>query len=127
MDMSVLYSNDPAGFAAEAAQKKLEQGIIDYLNYFVSFFKVEMDESSLEYKTPSSIAGADSGQFHLYRKIRRIESERSKKIEEILEKKQKDLEIEKKYIERVKKEQNKTAKNRFKRLKRKSRQSHSNK
>lgn len=89
--------------------------------------KDEMDGSNLEYKTPSSIAGADSGQFHLYRKIRRIESERSKKIEEILEKEQKNLELEQRYIERVKKEQNKTAKNKAKRLKRKSRQSHSNK
>ena len=70
MDLSVLESNDPAAYKAEALMKAASDKN-----------RKEQKQAPTAQYTPSSIAAADSGQFHLYRKLRRHELDRLKEFE----------------------------------------------
>ncbi|XP_015921856.2 PRKR-interacting protein 1 homolog [Parasteatoda tepidariorum] len=68
-----------------------------------------------------SSAGAGSGEFHVYRHLRRKEYTRQKMIEGKAEKEKLDEEFQRKIEENKRKMEEKTSKNRAKRLKRKER------
>ncbi len=107
--MSILASKDPAGFIAEALQKK--QNVND---------TAESIQKSKSHRTSSSIAGADSSQFHIYRKLRRIELERDNAVQAQLETQESEKKFQERRLERVQKELKRTEKNRAKRLKKKA-------
>ncbi|XP_065215882.1 PRKR-interacting protein 1 homolog [Planococcus citri] len=68
-----------------------------------------------------SSAGAGSGEFHVYRHLRRKEYARQKAISEMSEKERLDYEFQEKLKENQRKAEEKTAKKRQKRLKKKAR------
>lgn len=74
MDLSVLQSDDPAGYKVEAALKAAakQQGLL----------QERSKKAQGTQQNPGSISAADSGQFHLYRKARRHELERLKGFED---------------------------------------------
>ncbi|GAU98979.1 hypothetical protein RvY_10045 [Ramazzottius varieornatus] len=69
-----------------------------------------------------SSAGAGSGEFHIYRNLRRKEQNRMKYIEEQAKKDEAQTEFEKKAAEQQRLEDLKSAKSRAKRLKKKAKQ-----
>lgn len=72
--------------------------------------------------SPGSSAGAGSGDFHVYRAIRRKELARQKQLDDDLLREKARVAHEAEREERLRKEEERTAKNRAKRMKKKSRQ-----
>ncbi|ELT92033.1 hypothetical protein CAPTEDRAFT_39529, partial [Capitella teleta] len=68
-----------------------------------------------------SSAGVGSGDFHVYRGIRRREYERQKYTKEQIEKEEKDMEHQERMIRNAKEAEERTAKRRAKRMKKKER------
>jgi len=110
MDLSVLKGDDPAGYKAEQLLKE-------------SQIKNQNLEQRDRSRNPGSIAGADSGQFHVYWRDRRKELDRV----ELLEEERKAQEEEHAFQEERKRKQKelegKAVKRRKKRLAKKQKQS----
>lgn len=114
LDLSVLEGNDPAGFKAESL---IKERIEKTLHPDTAIDWERRPHQQGVQQNPGSIAAADSGQFHAYRKNRRHEMERVEAME-----KAREIELEKEEFERMRKEklvieEAKTAKRRAKRKK----------
>lgn len=121
MDLSVLEGNDPAGFKAESVIKSRIQ---KSLHPDISTDWERNPHTQGVQQNPGSVAAADSGQFHAYRKNRRHELDRIEAMERAsqieTEKEEFDrLRKDKQAIEEAKREKrrNKRKKATFKKLK----------
>lgn len=123
MDLSVLKGKDPAGYAAEEAFRKREsiQAIQNQLLKISCIEEAGQEGGSPQkYHISGSIAAADSGQFHIYRKKRRAELDRLSKFEQEAAELDAD-EKHSRHLEELKsKFEEKTEKNRAKRMKKKA-------
>lgn len=116
LDLSVLQGNDPAGYKAEEDIKK-RIALATTPDAAVHWERSHRDQGTQQ--NPGSVAAADSGQFHAYRKNRRHELDRIDAFEQARQTEQDQMEFERKRRERLAVEEGKTAKRRAKRLKRK--------
>lgn len=114
MDLSVLKGNDPAGFKAESLIKAR-------INKTINPETSESWERSPHHQgvqqNPGSLAAADSGQFHAYRKNRRHEMDRIEAMEISKRTEEERDKFEKERNQRIALEDAKTAKRRAKRKK----------
>ena len=114
MDLSVLNGNDPAGFKAES----LIKARIEKTLHPDSTAEWERQAHAQGHQqNPGSVAAADSGQFHAYRKNRRHEMDRIEAMDLANKLEIERQEFEKKRNERLQEEAAKTAKRRAKRKK----------
>ena len=114
LDLSVLEGNDPAGYKAESLIKDRIQKSL-HPDTAVDWERRSHHQGIQQ--NPGSVAAADSGQFHAYRKNRRHEMERIEAMERAGEIEREKEEFEKKRREMIAKEEAKTAKRRAKRKK----------
>lgn len=114
LDLSVLEGNDPAGFKAESV---IKERIEKTLHPDTAIDWERRPHHQGIQQTPGSVAAADSGQFHAYRKNRRHEMERIEAMEKAKEVEEEREEFERKRRERLAVEEAKTAKRRAKRKK----------
>lgn len=114
LDLSVLEGNDPAGFKAESLIKeRIEKSI--HPDTAIDWERRPHQQGVQQ--NPGSVAAADSGQFHAYRKNRRHEMERVEAMEKAKEIEQERVEFERTRREKMAIEEAKTAKRRAKRKK----------
>ncbi|GJD09506.1 hypothetical protein Gasu2_37540 [Galdieria sulphuraria] len=83
-------------------------------------YQVPFDPREVEAQTASSsIAGAGSGDFHTYRKLKRKEMERISELEREAKEGEEKEQFEKQRLERMRKEEERTLKRALKRKKKK--------
>lgn len=114
LDLSVLEGKDPAGLKAEA---QIKERIQNTLHPDTSVDWERRAHSQGIQQNPGSVAAADSGQFHAYRKNRRHELDRIEAMERAREIESEQEEFERKRNEKLAVEEAKTAKRRAKRKK----------
>jgi hypothetical protein len=125
MDLSVLKSNDPAGFAAE---KSIKQRIAQSRSPDADPATWERtDHRQGHQQNPGSIAASDSGQFHAYRKNRRHEIDRLTAFEEAKRREGEEDQFKREVAGKQALEEAKTAKRRAKRQKNKNKKVNINK
>lgn len=114
MDLSVLTGKDPAGFKAESI---IKARITKTLNPDTSESWERQPHHQGVQQNPGSLAAADSGQFHAYRKNRRHEMDRiqAMEISNKIEEENEEFEVVRR--QKIALEEAKTAKRRAKRKK----------
>lgn len=114
LDLSVLEGNDPAGFKAEA---QIKDRIAKTLNPDTVVTWERTAHQQGVQQTPGSVAAADSGQFHAYRKNRRHELDRIEAFDRAAQIEIEQAEFENKRRAKMELEAAKTEKRRAKRKK----------
>lgn len=114
LDLSVLNGNDPAGYKTEA---QIKERIQKSLHPDSAIDWERRPHHQGVQQNPGSIAAADSGQFHAYRKNRRHELDRIEAMEKANDMEKEREEFEKLRKEKLAVEEAKTAKRRAKRKK----------
>ena len=114
LDLSVLKGNDPAGYKVESL---IKERIEKTLHPDTATDWERRPHQQGVQQNPGSVAAADSGQFHAYRKNRRHEMERVEAMEKAMEFEQDKEEFERLREEKLAIEAAKTAKRRTKRKK----------
>lgn len=114
LDLSVLEGNDPAGFKAEAQIKDRLQKTL-HPDTAIDWERRPHHQGVQQ--NPGSVAAADSGQFHAYRKNRRHELDRIEAMQLANQLEQEQEEFERVRREKLAVEEAKTAKRRAKRKK----------
>ena len=114
LDLSVLEGNDPAGFKAEAL---IKDRIAKTLNPDTAVDWERTSHHQGVQQNPGSVAAADSGQFHAYRKNRRHELDRIEAFNRAAQIEIEQAEFQKMRAEKLAIEAAKTEKRRAKRKK----------
>ena len=114
LDLSILDGNDPAGYKAES---QIKQRIQQSLHPDTSTDWERRPHNQGIQQNPGSVAAADSGQFHAYRKNRRHELDRIEAMERAKQIETEQEEFERERLEKLAVEEAKTAKRRAKRKK----------
>lgn len=112
LDLSVLEGNDPAGYKAESI---IKERVKKSLNPDTAVDWERKPHTQGVQQNPGSVAAADSGQFHAYRKNRRHELDRIEAMEKSNQIEEEQREFERLRQEKLALEEAKTAKRRAKR------------
>lgn len=114
LDLSILKGNDPAGYKAES---QIKERIEKTLRPDTAVDWERRAHQQGIQQNPGSVAAADSGQFHAYRKNRRHEMDRIEAMQQASEMEKEREEFERVQQEKLAIEEAKTAKRRAKRKK----------
>lgn len=116
LDLSVLQGNDPAGLKAESIIKERIEKASHPDTHSTATWERQAHSQGVQ-QNPGSVAAADSGQFHAYRKNRRHEMDRLEAMDRAKQLEIEQEEFERKRNKRIQEEAAKTAKRRAKRKK----------